>query len=160
MDAIAAIRLNMQTGEMIGLGYLNDLTDEEMMLRPAPGCNHLNWQVGHLVVSEHEMLEATKSGEIPALPDGLAEAYSKATAGSDNPADFWKKDRLLEVYRSVREASLKLLEQQTPESFENPTGIEYAPTVGALFMMLGSHWLMHCGQWAVVRRQTGRPPLF
>mgnify|MGYP001239114498 CR=1 FL=1 len=160
MDAIAAIRLNMQTAEMIGLGYLNDLTDEEMMLRPAPGCNHLNWQLGHLVVSEHEMLQAVNAAELPALPEGLEKAYSKETAGSDNPADFWKKDQLLEAYQNLRAASQKLLDQQTPESLEKPTGIDYAPTVGAIFMMLGSHWLMHCGQWAVVRRQTGRPPLF
>ena len=36
----------------------------------------------------------------------------------------------------------------------------YAPTAGAAFAMLGSHWMMHSGQWVVVRRQLGRPPLF
>jgi hypothetical protein len=32
--------------------------------------------------------------------------------------------------------------------------------VGALFSVEGSHWLMHAGQWAVIRRQLGRKPLF
>ena len=35
-----------------------------------------------------------------------------------------------------------------------------APSVGAAFSMQGGHWLMHAGQWAVVRRQLGREPIF
>ena len=29
-----------------------------------------------------------------------------------------------------------------------------------MLALAGTHWLMHAGQWAVVRRQLGRPPLF
>ena len=29
-----------------------------------------------------------------------------------------------------------------------------------MFSLFGSHWLMHCGQWAVVRRELGRKPIF
>jgi hypothetical protein len=29
-----------------------------------------------------------------------------------------------------------------------------------VFSMQGSHWMMHAGQWAVLRRKLGRPPLF
>jgi uncharacterized protein (DUF1330 family) len=38
-----------------------------------------------------------------------------------------------------------------PESMQ-----AYAPTVAAAFSMLGSHWLMHAGQWVIVRRELGR----
>jgi len=27
-------------------------------------------------------------------------------------------------------------------------------------MLHPQHWLMHAGQWAVVRRKLGKPPLF
>ena len=33
----------------------------------------------------------------------------------------------------------------------------HAPTLGALYLMQGGHWLMHCGQWVIVRRQLGKP---
>jgi hypothetical protein len=28
--------------------------------------------------------------------------------------------------------------------------------MGALCNMMGSHWMMHAGQWVVVRRELGR----
>ena len=36
----------------------------------------------------------------------------------------------------------------------------YIPDWGTAFVMQDSHWVMHAGQWAVIRRQLGRPPLF
>ena len=46
-------------------------------------------------------------------------------------------------------------DKAAPESMK-----DYAPTVGDAFLILGSHWLMHAGQWAVLRRKLGKPPLF
>ena len=36
----------------------------------------------------------------------------------------------------------------------------YCPTVGSVFTLQGTHWMMHAGQWAIVRRKLGKPPLF
>ncbi|MHC4880033.1 MAG: DinB family protein, partial [Planctomycetota bacterium] len=55
------------------------------------------------------------------------------------------------------------LEKQTDESLDGEAPEQmraYAPTVGAAFSLHGSHWLMHAGQWAVLRRKLGREPLF
>ena len=100
---------------------------------------------------------------MPALPEGFAEKYTKQTAESDRPSDFHTKEQLLEVYRSQRAATLKKLESLSNESFDTaaPEAMQsYAPNIGAVFSMQGSHWLMHAGQWAVLRRQLGRAPLF
>jgi hypothetical protein len=32
--------------------------------------------------------------------------------------------------------------------------------VAGIFLMQGTHWTMHAGQWAVIRRKLGRAPLF
>lgn len=37
MNAKDAIRMSIDMGQMIATGYLEDLTDEEMMHRPHPG---------------------------------------------------------------------------------------------------------------------------
>jgi hypothetical protein len=37
---------------------------------------------------------------------------------------------------------------------------QYAPTVGIVLMLLGSHGLMHAGQFVPIRRKLGKPPLF
>jgi len=160
MDPLQVIRINIDTGDFICMGYIADLTDVELMKRPTPGCNHINWQLGHLIASEHEMIEGVCPSSMPALPDGFAEKYSRSATQNDNPASFCTKEELLAVYRAQRDGTLAALNKLSPEDLDRATGVDYAPTVASMFLMQGSHWLMHAGQWAVVRRMVGRPPLF
>jgi hypothetical protein len=160
MNANQAIRMAIEMGGFISDGYVQDLTDAEMMKRPAPGANHIKWQLGHLIVSEHEMIEKVCPGSMPALPADFAKKYAKETASNDDPAFFDSKEKLLEVKNQQRQGTLAALEKLPAEAFDQQTGVDYAPTVGAMFSMQGAHWIMHAGQWAVIRRQLGRPPLF
>jgi hypothetical protein len=160
MKAHDLVKMQLEMADMICLGYLQDLTDEQWMLRPHPGCNHLNWQVGHLVASENEMMSIIVPNTMPPLPSGFREKYTKETAGSNDPANFVKKDELLRLQKEQRAGTLTALAKINESDFEKPTGANYAPTVAAMLNLQGSHWLMHAGQWVVVRRQCGRPPLF
>ena len=100
---------------------------------------------------------------MPALPAGMADKYTKEAATSNNASQFSTKAELLEAYHAQRGGTLKALdaadsadlEKESPESVR-----AYAPTIGAVYSLQGSHWLMHCGQWVVVRRELGKPPLF
>ena len=130
------------------------------MQRPHPGCNHLNWQVGHLILAEHQLIEKVAPGKMPPLPDGFAARYAKESAGSDDASQFLTKDELLTAHRTQRQGTLAALAACSEADLDRPTGVDYAPTVGVMFSMQGSHWLMHAGQWAVARRQLGRPALF
>jgi hypothetical protein len=160
MSTAAAIREAIDYASLVCDRYLADLTDAELLHRPCVGCNHINWQVGHLVLSEHDLLELIQPGSMPPLPDRFRERYDRAAAGCDEPSAFLPKDELLAAYRNQRAATLRLLDVMAEEDFGRPTGIEYAPTVQSVFLTQSVHWLMHSGQWAVVRRQLGRPPLF
>jgi uncharacterized damage-inducible protein DinB len=163
MNAHDAIKTGWQMADFISTGYISDLSEQELMHRPAPKANHIAWQLGHLVAAEHKMVEDCFPGSMPKLPAGFAEKYAKETASSDDPADFVKKDEVLKIYQEQRagaEAKLNSLseadlDKATPEAMQG-----YAPTVGSLFSLLGTHWVMHAGQWAVVRRQLGRDPMF
>jgi hypothetical protein len=163
MDTKTAIKTAIDTANMISTSYLGDLTDEEMMHRPAPGCNHIKWQVGHLIASEHSMISQCLPDAMPALPDGFAEKYSKETSTSDDAGAFDSKEVLLKLYEEQRAATLAALEKIDSADLdkEGPEEIRaYCPTFGAAFLMQDAHWMMHAGQWAVVRRQLGRDPLF
>lgn len=160
MTSNDAIKLCLDAAEMVCMMYLQDLSDEDMFVRPAPGANHINWQLGHLIASEYEMLHEIRPHAPSKLPEGFEEQYAKATAGSDNPADFRTKEELLEIYKAQRQVSLEFLAGENPDEFDKESGVPYAPTVGSLYSMLGSHWMMHSGQWVIVRRLQGRPPLF
>jgi hypothetical protein len=109
------------------------------------------------------MIEAVAPGSMPSLPAGFAERYTKETANSNDSAAFDTKERLLRVFEEQRAATLAALEKQSDASLDRPAPESmqsYAPTVGAAFSLQGGHWIMHAGQWAVIRRQLGRPPLF
>lgn len=159
MNAKDAIKNTIQTADMVCGSYLGDLSNEEAMKRPHAGCNHVNWQVGHLIASDHAMLTGIVPDSLPALPEGFAEKYSKETAASDDAAAFVPFEELMTLAKANRASILQTidgfpedqLDSEGPESFR-----AFAPTVGSLFNMLGSHWMMHAGQWVILRRELGR----
>lgn len=160
MNSREAIAAGIDMAEMVANSYLQDLTDGQLMMRPHPGCNHINWQLGHLVVSENYHLNKVREGAAPPLPAGMAEKYSKETAGSNDASAFATKDQLLKTHAEQLAAVRQVLAGLSDADLDRETGVPYAPTVGALLSMQGAHWLMHAGQWVVVRRALGKPALF
>lgn len=163
MNAREAIRIILEMADTVCLTYLDDLSDADLMRRACPGINHLKWQIGHLINSEHRMVSDCLPGSMPPLPPDFGTKYSKDTAAIDDPARFHSRQDLLALHKQQRTATLAALAAISDDDLDRPAPEayrSYAPTVGAVFSMQGSHWLMHCGQWAVVRRQLGRPPLF
>ena len=160
MNAHQAIGFSIKSSEDIVSSYLGDLNDADLLHRPAPGCNHINWQLGHLIVAENKIISDAVPGSMPALPAGFAEKYTKETSTVDDPKKLCSKDELMRVYQQQRAATKAALEKTSEKDLDKPlTG--WTPNVGAAFAgATGMHWLMQVGQWAVVRRQLGRPPLF
>ena len=109
MNAREAIKVSIETADMISKTYLDDLSDEEMMHRPDPKCNHIKWQIGHLIVSDNSMVNGCCPGTMPELPDGFQEQYSKETCTSDNAGDFHSKAELMELFTNQRVAALAKL---------------------------------------------------
>jgi hypothetical protein len=160
MDAKAVIKNFFDMSAQICMAYVDDLTDADLLRRPSPGCNHINWQIGHLILSEHSSVSKLPGAAFPALPSGFAEKYKPEKAEEDNPAAFCTKAELLAAFQSTRAATLAILAKLDAADFDKPSGVEWAPNLGALLSAQGGHWLMHAGQWVVVRRQLGRAPLF
>lgn len=158
-----AIELCIECADMITKSYLEDLSDADLMVRPVPGANHIAWQLGHLISSEREFTDVACPGIAPPLPEGFAKKHSKETSSSDKPSDFLKKSEYLELYAQQRAATLKALNTLSASDLDKPAPEKYSAYVknfGDMLSLQGSHWLMHVGQWAVVRRKLGRPPLF
>jgi uncharacterized damage-inducible protein DinB len=163
MKSSEAIKISIDTADMIARGYIGDLTDEEMMHRPSPGCNHIKWQLGHVIGADHEMVSGCCPGAMPDLPAGFAEKYAKETATMDDPNAFDSKEDLLKLFDQQRAAALAALAQLSEADLDKPAPEkmrDYAPNVASVFSMLGIHLTMHSGQWAVIRRQLGRAPMF
>ena len=143
--------------------YLADLTDADLMRRPVPNANHIAWQLGHLISSEHNLNNMVCPDSMPALPDGFAARHSKEAATSDDPGAFCTKDEYLKLMAEQRAATLALLDRLSDAELEKPAPENMqnlAATVGAIIAMQASHWMMHAGQWVIVRRQLGKEAIF
>jgi hypothetical protein len=143
--------------------YLEDLTDEELFVRPVEGANHIAWQLGHAIAAERQLIEMVCPGSMPPLPAGFAEKHTTETSKLDDPAAFCSKQEYLRLMDEQHEGMLRALAKLSDAELEKPTPEamqKFAPNVGVMFSAQGMHWMMHAGQWAVVRRKLGRPPLF
>jgi hypothetical protein len=163
MQTKEAIRGAMELSTMVYKGYLGDLEDNELLTRPGEGCNHLAWQVGHLIASEVSLLDSICPGKAASLPEGFAEAHSKDTAASDDPAKFLTKTQYLELMDQVHAATLKALEEIPDQELDSPSPENlrsFCPTIGHTFLLIATHPMMHAGQCVPVRRKLGKPVLF
>ena len=160
MTPQAVIEAALANCQLVVDMYLSDLTEAETLHRPGAGLNHIRWQMGHLVGAEREMIEKIAPGSMPALPEGFASKYTKVTSVSDSADDFHSFAELKQLAQQQRAATLAALKGFPTERLTDETGVPYAARVVDMFLLQGTHWLMHAGQWAVIRRQLGRPPMF
>lgn len=163
MNARQAIRIGLDQANGIVMGYLGDLTDADLLVRAVPGTNHIAWQLGHLIMAENEMINAVCPGSMPPLPAGWDARYTKETASLDNASAFHTKAEYMNAYEQQHSSTLAALEKLTDADLDKPGPEkmkEYCKTVAEVFVMQGTHWMMHAGQWAIVRRKLGRKPLF
>jgi hypothetical protein len=141
-------------------GYLADITPAEMLVRPVDGANHIAWQLGHLITSERNLVEAAAPGSMPPLPDGFAERHRRDSKPSENPADYLSKDEYLQLAQKVRAGTLAVLDRFIDADFANPVTARVPPFVkcaGDCFATIAPHWTLHAGQWVILRRKLGRP---
>jgi hypothetical protein len=67
------------------------------------------------------------------------------------------------LYEAQREALLKAVAGLSEDDLDKPVPKDFemiAKNVGEACEFQALHWLMHAGQWAIVRRKLGHPPLF
>ena len=163
MNTKDAIYASMDLSMTVFNGYLADLDDADLLIRPADGCNHLAWQIGHLIASEVNLLEGICPGKAADLPDGFAAAHSKDTAGSDDASAFRSKAEYLALFEKVRQATKAALEEMSDDQLSAPAPENFrsfCPTVGHMFVLIGTHPMMHSGQIVPLRRKLHKPVVF
>src|SRR5262245_36461770 len=99
-----AIRNALNMNHHVTTMYLGDLSDADLLVRPAPSANHIAWQLGHLIAAEATFfLPLVPGATPPELPKGFAEQHSKETAGSDK--GFRTKEEYLSLFNKVRQST-------------------------------------------------------
>ncbi len=141
--------------------YLSDFTDEDLLVRPLLSMNHAAWQLGHLLCSERSMMTAIGVA-MPELPPEFADNYTDETCQSDDPKLFAAKAEYFSLRETSREAVLRGLEAVSDKRLAEPSPESarmYAGTVAGVFRHIGTHELMHVGQFVAIRRKLRKPTL-
>lgn len=163
MITFESVEATLRMADTVMNGLLSDLSDQDLMVRPVDGSNHIAWQLGHLVSSEYWLISQVSDQVQMALPADWPQKYTKEAASSDDPAYFETKAAYLEAFAAQRKATLDVLKELPAEQLAEP-GPEalksVVHTVGELFLFQAHHQLMHAGQFTCVRRKLGKPVLF
>ena len=162
MNAKDAIVQVHDTADRVVSAYLDGLSDADLLVRPVAGQNHIAWQLGHLISTERTFLETLKPGSSPPLPEGFETAHGRddESTHSDDAARFQTKDKYLALKKAQREATLAYVSGLSESDLDAPAPekfIKRTPTIGALLVLNGTHYLMHAGQFVSVRRKLAKP---
>lgn len=164
MTGVDAVRASLQsTGHLVSW-FLSDLSDADLLVRPADGANHIAWQMGHLIQSEAGIVrEQLPDAVYPELPAGFAAQHGKDTQTTEPPTGFASKAAYVELFNQARKATVEALGRLSDADLDRPSVgrmAPFAPRLGDMFLLVANHSLMHAGQFSVVRRKLGRPVLF
>jgi hypothetical protein len=144
--------------------FLGDLSDADLTVRPVPSANHIAWQMAHLIAAEKMLLEGQLPGvKYPEIPAGIAALGSERTGKVNPPGGYATKAQYMDAFNKMREASIAAVEKITDADLDRPTTnmmAKFAPTLGALLILVANHTLMHGGQFTVIRRALNKPVVF
>jgi uncharacterized damage-inducible protein DinB len=145
------------------LKLVADLSDDQLVVQPAPKTNHAAWVLGPLLLVDSSFLGTITGQPAPAWID---DAFRATYGGKSEPvadkskyqSKKWYVDRLI----AVREQITARLKQMKPDDFQqqhpDPARRERMPTVGHAVMFYGTwHEAYHSGQLSTWRRVQGLP---
>ena len=145
------------------LKLVADLSDEQLVIQPAPKTNHAAWILGHLLLSDYS-LRFLITGET--VPEFIDDAWKATYGGGSSPvadkSKYKSKAFYIEKLAIVREQIIAGLKKMAPADFQkehpDPKRRERWPTVGHAIMFYGTwHESYHSGQLSTWRRVQGLP---
>ena len=160
MNTKDAIKQAYELSHMVLNSYISDFEDADLMNRPGEGCNHIAWQLGHLISSECNLLNMAVPGAAIDLPEGFADKHNKENCNNDDAAQFHSKAEYQELWAKVKDATFAALDGLSDADLDKPGPEEmrsFCPTIGSLFMLIGTHPMMHAGQIVPIRRKLDKP---
>jgi uncharacterized damage-inducible protein DinB len=150
----------MKTTRWLMESLCKDLSPAELLHRACDKGNCAAWILGHLINTDHRMLQSL-TGDAPPLPEGFKERF--ATKGDAPQAkDFGDVSGLLQLFLNTRDALIAATERTDTAQLSAPVDIPNPrfSTRWQFLTLCGFHTGTHAGQISTIRRSLGRPPLF
>ena len=140
--------------------YTADLTPQEYLHRPTPKANCVAWTIGHLILSDRGVLKRLNVADLPALPDGFEKRFSR-DEGCPQANEFGDVSLLLPLFNQHRQRLIDTIKRTTPQELNAPLEKPHPmfANAGEMALFMAAHAAMHAGQFTIIRRSLGRPPL-
>lgn len=163
MDGITLVKNALLSTKFLLELYVADLSDADFFVRPAPGANHIAWQIGNVIIGDGFLIgPQLPEVEYPELPPGFLQKHGAEGAKDDGPEGFLSKAEYLDLFRRTRGTTIAAVEALTDADLDRDTGpsmAQFAPTLGEAFLAVANHTMMHGGQFSVIRRVLSKPVL-
>jgi hypothetical protein len=156
-----AIAHSLTQAQLLLNRYTADLTPTEYLHRPTVKANCVAWTIGHLILSERRALGALGAGgDLPPLPEGFEKRFSR-DEGCPQASEFGDVSVLLPLFNQHRQRLIDAVRRASPEQLNKPLEKPHPmfANVGEMVLFMSSHSAMHAGQFTIIRRSLGRPPL-
>lgn len=161
MNGVRAVQAALESTKGLTMWFVSDLSDDDILVRPVPGANHIAWQLGNIIGGDIYLITAELPDvKYPELPAGFTELHGGKGAGKD--AGFLTKAEYLALFEQIRAVTIAAAGKLTDADLDKPCGEKmqsFAKTIGHLFLGVANHTMMHTGQFSVIRRKLGKPVL-
>lgn len=144
--------------EYIGM-LVQGMTDEQLMHRAGSNGNHAIWILGHLAVSDDQILAAL-TGTESKLSETLTKQFIGGSEPSDNRSDYPSRESLLATMQQTHERFIDWVESLDEESMNKaaPEFLQpFAPDAISTAFSVSAHDLCHAGQISTARASLGIP---
>src|SRR5688500_12013733 len=113
-----AITYALATSQAMLKRYVEDLSSQEYLHRPAPKANCAAWLVGHLTLTDRRALVAF-GGEPPDLPDGFEHRFSRKE-GCPQAEEFGDVSVLVPLFDRHRGRLIAAVKAAPPGKLDEP----------------------------------------
>src|SRR4051794_39737090 len=111
VSGVDAVRQSLLSTQHLVNWFIGDLSDADLLVRPAPGANHVAWQMGHLIQAERALVRAQlPDAKYPDLPAGWTEKHAMECNKKDDPAAFCGKQEYVDQFTKTRQATIAAVE--------------------------------------------------
>ena len=161
MTAKDLLRQLIEYGHRVTRGFVEDLTDADLLVRSVPTANHIAWQLGHTIASTRRLILA--AGRRARIARGFRGGLYQGNVGLGRSGQV-RHEGPVSGPDGADESGVAGGGQRHAGGRVGPARAERMrqrmPTVGVVLLMLGAHWTVHAGQFVPIRRKLGKPPLF
>ena len=163
MFSVQSIVFPWDDAARYALNLLEDLSDEQMVLRPGGNMNHPAWILGHLCIY-HPIVPALLNGEPFDDPAEDSLFGFRGRGPQVDPVVYGSKqaqvDRYVEGHETVAQALLNATVDQLQRAPSLARWSKMFPSVEFMLPdLLLHHESIHIGQLSIWRRAAGLPPV-